>query len=57
MNDTKEYKTAKGADLKVRVCDSHGNTLPEGAKLELPELKEFLSRVYAAKQPLADSAS
>ena len=57
MNDTKEYKTAMGADLKIRVCDSHGNTLPEGTKLELPELKEFLSRVYAAKQSLADSAS
>lgn len=57
MNDIIQYRTAKGEELKVSVCDKEGRIIPEDVKLDLPELRDFLTRIYATRQTLTDNAS
>lgn len=57
MNNSREYKTATKKELKVRACDKNGNPLAKDVKMELPELREFLTKVYTAHLHLADNVS
>lgn len=50
------YQTAIGKNLRVRAYDKEGKPLAKDVVLDLPELREFLTKTYAAHQQLANTS-